>query len=147
MIFSFIYLFGFVCAGSLFLLPAFSSCREWGLLFVVVGRLSMWWFLFLQSTGSRVCRFQSLWYRGLIAPWHAEIFWVRDQTHVPHVGRRVLTAPPGKSCPCIPLRRIHPCMLLCRTGARSRTPRWMHWPLTIDGGWGWSSEQGAPSVT
>ena len=79
-------------------MPAFSSWREWGLLFVVVGRLSMWWFLFLQSTGSRVCRLQSLWSRGLIAPWHAESSGSGIKPMSPALaGEFSFTVPPGKS--------------------------------------------------
>ena len=79
-------------------MPAFSSWREWGLLFVVVGRLSMWWFLFLQSTGSRVCRLHSLWSRGLIAPWHAESSGSGIKPMSPALaGEFSFTVPPGKS--------------------------------------------------
>ena len=39
---------------------AFSSCGEWGLLFVVVhGLLSLWWLPLLQGTGSRLTGFKS----------------------------------------------------------------------------------------
>ena len=37
----------------------FSSCSEWGLLFVVVLRLLIGWLLLLQSTGSRHAGFSS----------------------------------------------------------------------------------------
>ena len=46
-------------------------------------------------------RLQYLWHMSLVAPWHVESSWTRDQTHVPCIGRQILgltTGPPGKSC-------------------------------------------------
>ena len=45
-----IILFNFGCAGSSLLCQLFSCCSKWGLLFVVVCRLFLQWFLLLQST-------------------------------------------------------------------------------------------------
>ena len=44
---------------------AFSSCSEWGLLFVVARRLLIWWLLLLQSMGSRHVVFSSCGMRAL----------------------------------------------------------------------------------
>ena len=32
---------------------------------------------------------QSLWHMGLVAPWHVESSWTRNQTRVPHIGRQI----------------------------------------------------------
>ena len=39
---------------------------------------------------SRMCRFQYLWCRGLVALGHVEYFWTRDGTPVPCISRRIL---------------------------------------------------------
>ena len=81
---------------------AFSSCGEWGLLFVAVCRLliavaslaaehglqarglqQLW------LVGSRK-QAQQLWPTGLVAPWHMGSSQTRDRTHVPCIGRRIL---------------------------------------------------------
>ena len=31
------------------------------------------------------------WWIGLVAPWHVESFWTRDRTHVPCIGRWILS--------------------------------------------------------
>ena len=41
--------------------------------------------------GSCSIRARQLWCTGLIAPWHVEYSWTRDQTHVPCTGRKILT--------------------------------------------------------
>ena len=76
---------------------AFSSCAEWGLLFVVVHVFSLQWLLLLQSMGSRCVGFircgtqaQYLWRTGLVAPQHVGSSRTRNRTRVPCIGRRVL---------------------------------------------------------
>ena len=70
---------------------------------------SLWWLLLLRSMGSRHEGFsscgtraqqlwlvgsraqaQQLWRTGLVAPWHVGSSWIRDQTHVPCIGRWIL---------------------------------------------------------
>ena len=60
------------------------------------------WLLLLQSPGSRTCglqqlrlsgfraQAQQLWHVGLVVPWHVVSSWIRDQTHVSCIGRRML---------------------------------------------------------
>ena len=74
---------------------AFSSCREWGLLFTVVAGFSPRWVLWLQSTGSRLMGFnscnlwaQQLWRMGLVALWDVECSQARHRTYVPCTGRQ-----------------------------------------------------------
>ena len=60
--FVFINLFIYLSLAALGLcccVQTFSSCSEWGLLFVAVHRLLLWWLLLLQSTGSRHAGFSS----------------------------------------------------------------------------------------
>ena len=58
---------------------------------------SQWWFLLLQSTGSRVHGLQELWCTGLVAPQHVGSSWARDKTHIPCTGGEFFTTePPGK---------------------------------------------------
>ena len=75
------------------------SCGEWGLLSVtaVHGLLTAVTSL-LQSTGSGWLGFgscsmwaQSLWCSGLVALWHVESYWTRDQTRVLCIGRQLPT--------------------------------------------------------
>ena len=35
-------------------------------------------------------RLQYLWHMSLVAPWHVESSWTRDQTHVPCIDRHIL---------------------------------------------------------
>ena len=42
------------------------------------------------SSGSRTCGLPQLWHRGSVAPQHVGFSWIRDQTHVSCIGRRVL---------------------------------------------------------
>ena len=69
---------------------AFSSCVEWGLLFIVQHGL-----LLLQSTGSKHGGFSSgstqaqwMWHKGV--QWHAESSLTRGWTCVCHTGRQIL---------------------------------------------------------
>ena len=69
--------------GLHYYVQAFSSCSEWGLLFLLHGMgCSLWWLLLLQSTGSR--------HMGLVVPRHMGSFQTRDQTHVLCIGRQIL---------------------------------------------------------
>ena len=47
------YLFIFGCTRSLSLYGLFSSCSNWGLLFIAVHRLLFWWLFLLRSIGLR----------------------------------------------------------------------------------------------
>ena len=91
---------------------AFSSCGEWGLLFlavrglliavtslVVEHGLQVRGLQQLQHTGSVVVArrlsscgswAQQLWCTGLVAPRHVGSPWSMDQTRVPSTGRRIL---------------------------------------------------------
>ena len=51
---------------------------------------SLWWFFLLQSLASRVQGLQQLWPTGLVALWHVESSQIRDQIHVPCIGRQIL---------------------------------------------------------
>ena len=50
---------------------------------------SPWWLFLLRSSASRVQGLQQLWPTGLAALWHVESSRIRDQTHVPCIGRWV----------------------------------------------------------
>ena len=96
------YLFIFGFAGSLLLLRLFSSCGEWGLVFVTVRRLLTVVVLMLRRTSSRASGLQQLWFpgsraqaqqlccTGLTALQHVASSWTRDLTHVSRIGRRIL---------------------------------------------------------
>ena len=82
------FLFG--CAGSFVLLWAFSSCGKLrATLWLWCAGFSLRCLLLLQSTGSRAFGFQQLCHTGLVALWHAESYWTRDQTCVPCIGRQI----------------------------------------------------------
>ena len=58
---------------------------------------SLWWFLLLRSTGSRLVGFsscsvwaQQLWHTGLVAPQRVRSSQTRARTRVPCIGRRIL---------------------------------------------------------
>ena len=51
---------------------------------------SLLWLPWLQSMGSRLWA-QWLWYTGLVAPLHVGSSWIRDWTHVPCIGRQILS--------------------------------------------------------
>ena len=85
---------------------AFSTWRKWGLLFNRSGQASHCdeerhqWLLLLWGTGSRHADFSycALWAlelglssSGLVAPLHVESSQTRERTHVPCIGRRILT--------------------------------------------------------
>ena len=106
----FIYLFIFVCIGSLLLHVSFSliaASRGQSLLWCT--GFSLWWPLLLWSMGSRHAGFsscgtraqqlwlvssraqaQQLWHMGLVAPQHVESSQTRAQTLVPCIGRWIL---------------------------------------------------------
>ena len=91
-IIKFIYLFSFWLRCIFVAAQTFSSCGEWGLLLVTVRRLLIavasrcraqtlgTWLqqLWLMGSGART---QYLCHMGLVAPWHVESSWTRDQTH------------------------------------------------------------------
>ena len=60
----------------------FSSCGEWGLLFIAVYGFSLRWLLWLRSTGSRHMGFSSCGTWAFVAPWHLRSSRTRDQTCV-----------------------------------------------------------------
>ena len=75
----------------------FSSCREWGYSLLQSMGFSLQGLLWLQSTGSRHSSFsscsswaQQLWHMSLVALWHVESSWTRDQTCIPCTGRWIL---------------------------------------------------------
>ena len=57
---------------------------------VAVRSLPSQWLLLLWSSGSRMHGLLELWHRGLVAPQHVRFSWIRDQTHVSCIGRRLL---------------------------------------------------------
>ena len=91
---TYIYIFRFICIyfyilfvffaalGLCCCVWAFSSCGEWGLLFVAV----------LSSCGSRAleCRLTGLWRTGLVAQRHVGSSRTRHRTHVPSICRWIL---------------------------------------------------------
>ena len=80
----------------------FSSCREWGLLFVAVHGLLIAVASLVAEHGLQVhglqqlwlagsrAQAQQLWLAGLVAPWHVQSSRTRDQTRVPCLGRQIL---------------------------------------------------------
>ena len=83
---------------------AFSSCGERGLLFVAVRRLLIAvaslrcgaWALGVRASvvvahGLSSCGSRALERTGLVAPQHVGSSWTRAQTHVPCIGRQILT--------------------------------------------------------
>ena len=70
----------------------FSSCGEWGLLFVAMSRLLVAVASFVQST--QVLVVAALWAQqlcsSLVAPWHVESSSTRNRTCVPCMGRQIL---------------------------------------------------------
>ena len=80
-----------------FSLWAFSSCGEWGLLFVVVRGV----FLVLEHGLWAWAGLQYLWRMGLVALRHIGSSWTRDRTCVPVLaGGFLAVRPPGKPSPC-----------------------------------------------
>ena len=80
----------FGCAGSSCCVPAFSSCGEPGLLFVVVSGLLVVVAFLVAEHRLWGMRAQQLWCMGLAAPWHVGSSSTRDQTLVPCIGRQIL---------------------------------------------------------
>ena len=97
----FIYLF-LAALGLRCCVLAFSSCGEWGLLFVVVRGLLIAVASLVVERGLQARRLQQLWLAGsraqvqqpwctgLVAPRHVGSSWTRARTHVPCIGRRIL---------------------------------------------------------
>ena len=69
---------------------AFSSCSEWGLLSLWCVGVSLWWLLFLQSMGTRVCRLQLLLCPRLSCSKECGTFLDQDLTHTLCTGRQIL---------------------------------------------------------
>ena len=77
---------------------AFSSCGEWGLLFIVVLRLLTGVASLLQSMGSRYTRLQEQWHTDLAALWHVESSGPVVEPMFPALADGFLSnIPPGKS--------------------------------------------------
>ena len=57
---------------------------------------SLKWLLLLQSTGSKVGRFQQSWHMGLVALQHVKSPGIKPVSPAP-TGRFLITGPPGKS--------------------------------------------------
>ena len=53
-------------------------------------RFSLWWLLFLCSKGSRIFRLSNCSIKGLVALWHAESSWIRDETSILCISRWIL---------------------------------------------------------
>ena len=71
---------------------SFSSCSEWGLLFVAVhGLLTVVASCCRAPALSRVHGIQYLWPTALVSPWHVESSQSRDWTCVSYIGRRILS--------------------------------------------------------
>ena len=70
--------------GLLCCVQAFSSCGEWGLLWLWCTGVSLCRLLLLQ--GSKVHQLQQLWCMGLAAPRHVGSSTARDQNHVFCIG-------------------------------------------------------------
>ena len=103
---TFIYLY-FACAGSSLLRGLFCSWREQRLLSSCGAQASHCGGF--SCCGSQVCglssccsqalelRLTSWWCMDLVALQHMAFSWTRGQTHVPYIGRWILTTgPPGK---------------------------------------------------
>ena len=93
---------------------AFSSCSEWGLLFVAVRGLLMRWLLLLQSTGSRCMGFSSCGSQALerrLSSCGTRVLLLRSMWDLPRPGLEpvspalaggfLTTAPPGKPQPAL----------------------------------------------
>ena len=97
---SYFYFFRFMYLAVLGLhccIWAFSSCREWRPLFIALHRhLMLWWPLVLWGMGCRRTGFSSCsaWAQlctGSVALRHVGSSQTRDRTHVPCIGRWILT--------------------------------------------------------
>ena len=79
-------------------MQAFSSCREWGLLSGCgvqashCNGFSCWgaWAPGHEGFSCRSTQAEQLWHTGLVAPWHLESSWARDQTCISCIGRQIL---------------------------------------------------------
>ena len=90
MSFFFFFKFIFDCAGSLLLASGFLQLKQTGAtLQLQCTGFSLQWLLLLQSMGFRACWLQQLWCIDLVAPWHMESSWTRDQTWVLCIGRQI----------------------------------------------------------
>ena len=67
-----------------------SLVADWGLFFIVVHGLLIVVASLVAEHRLQRHRLQQLWSTGLVAPWHVESSWTRDQTRAPCTGRQVL---------------------------------------------------------
>ena len=80
----------------------------------------------LWHAGSRA-QAQQLWRIGLVAPWHVGSSWTRDRTHVPCIGRRILSHCATREVPQIfcelGILNNHSCPYICRN--RTQNSSWL----------------------
>ena len=89
-VYLFIYLFMAVL-GLHFCVRAFSSCGRRGPLFIAVrGPLTIAASLVAEHR-LQTRRLSKLWLTGLVAPWHVGSSQTRARTHVPCIGRQILS--------------------------------------------------------
>ena len=85
----FIYLFMAVL-GLRFCARAFSSCGNWGPLFIALrGPLTIAASLVAEHR-LQMLRLSNLWLTGLVTPWHVGSSQTRARTHVPCISRQIL---------------------------------------------------------
>ena len=103
-----LFIYIFVCVGSQLLPSLFSSCSDWGLLYIC----SVWAFhcdgfscceclsqaldvqISVAAAREQLWRFrtqaQQLWHTSLVVPWHVGSSKIKDLTPDPCIGRRIL---------------------------------------------------------
>ena len=123
------YLFLFLAVlGRRFCARAFSSCGEWGPLFIAVsGPLTV-------AASRRGAQAQQLWPMGLVAPRHVGSSHTRARTCVPCIGRQILN-----HCAT---REAHATNFLTSTGRRQHYEKvkmcWLLFKLSLLLGTAWS---------
>ena len=76
--------------GLRFCARAFSSCGNWGPLFIALrGPLTIAASLVAEHR-LQTLRLSNLWLTGLVTPWHVGSSQTRAQTHVPCISRQIL---------------------------------------------------------
>ena len=91
-IYAFLAVLGLVAAHGLSLVLVSGGYRS-------SQRSGLFWWLLLQSTGSRAGRLQELWRTDLVAPLHVGSSGTRDRAHVPCTGKRILNQWTTKDVP------------------------------------------------
>ena len=98
----FLFIYCWLCWVFVAVRGLFSSCGDWGLLFVATCGLLLAVASFvleheLQVRGLQQlwhvgsgAQTQQLWHKGLVAPQHVGSYRTRARTHVPCIGRRIL---------------------------------------------------------